>query len=299
MAFLESFERGDKSVNESKAKKKKLTFTKGEKIFLGILIIIYIIVGIFNLKSMEPLTGVGERWIVTLPFGEGLLSRINPMTVIMSWLIMLILIVLAYRAGKKFSLIPGKFQLFMESLLEFIYSTVEDSTSKKEFVRPIFIIAATLFLFVVVSNVISGFPGVQVVPTDSGIKISLFEDTWYTPTSDINTNATYAVMVLIISHAFAIKVKGFGKWLKGFFEPNPIMFPMNIIGEIAKPISHSLRLFGNIAGGGILVLILSYMAKYMFIPVVLWGFFGIFVGVIQALVYSMLAIAYISSQIEE
>lgn len=280
-------------------KNRKITFTRGEKIFLGIFVLIYIIVGIFNMKTIEPLTNVGERWIITLPWGEGLLNRVNPMTLIMSWSIVLALIILAYKVGKNFKIIPNRIQLFMESILEFIYSTVEDSTSKKELVKPIFVIAATLFLFVVVCNIISGFPGIQVVPTDSGIKISLFEDTWYTPTSDINTNATYAVMVLIISHVFAIKVKGFGRWLKGFFEPNPIMFPMNLIGEIAKPISHSLRLFGNIAGGGILVLILSYMAKYMFIPVVLWGFFGLFVGIIQALVYSMLAIAYISAQIED
>jgi len=279
--------------------KKKIEFTKNEKVFLAIVFVVYIIVGIFNAKSMGALTGVGERWIVTLPWGKGLLSRVNPMTVIISWAIMILLITLAYKIGKNFKIIPNRLQFFVESVLNFIYSTVEDSTSRKDLVKPIFVIAATLFLFIVVSNVISGFPGIQVVPTDNGIKISLFEDTWYTPTSDINTNATYAVMVLIISHVFAIKVKGFGKWIKTFFEPNPIMFPMNLIGEIAKPISHSLRLFGNIAGGGILVLILSYMAKYMFIPVILWGFFGIFVGVIQALVYSMLAIAYISSQIED
>ncbi|HEY8541971.1 MAG TPA: F0F1 ATP synthase subunit A, partial [Pseudothermotoga sp.] len=72
-------------------------------------------------------------------------------------------------------------------------------------------------------------------------------------------------------------------------------FPMNVIGELSKPISHSLRLFGNIAGGALLTYLLAYMAKYLFLPVILWGFFGIFVGVIQALVFTVLAIAYISS----
>jgi F-type H+-transporting ATPase subunit a len=76
------------------------------------------------------------------------------------------------------------------------------------------------------------------------------------------------------------------------------MFPMNLVGEISKPISHSLRLFGNIYGGGILVLILSYMVKYLILPVVLWGFFGMFIGLIQAMVFSMLTIAYIAGQIE-
>jgi F-type H+-transporting ATPase subunit a len=105
-------------------------------------------------------------------------------------------------------------------------------------------------------------------------------------------------MTLVISHAFAIKVKGFGNWIKSFFQPVFIMFPMNLVGEISKPISHSLRLFGNIYGGGILVLILSYMVKYLILPVVLWGFFGMFIGLIQAMVFSMLTIAYIAGQIE-
>jgi F-type H+-transporting ATPase subunit a len=72
---------------------------------------------------------------------------------------------------------------------------------------------------------------------------------------------------------------------------------MNVIGELAKPISHSLRLFGNIGGGAILTFMLSYLVKYLLLPVVFWGFFGLFVGLIQALVFSMLAVAYISAQI--
>ena len=76
------------------------------------------------------------------------------------------------------------------------------------------------------------------------------------------------------------------------------MLSMNIVGEIAKPVSHSLRLFGNIMGGGLLVLIISYLVKYTLLPVYLWGFFGIFVGSIQALVFTILAIAYIGSVIE-
>ena len=104
-------------------------------------------------------------------------------------------------------------------------------------------------------------------------------------------------MVFVISHAFPIKAKGFKAWLKGWFEPNPIMMPMNVIGELSKPISHSLRLFGNIAGGAILTFIFSYMLKYFLLPIFLWGFFGLFVGTIQALVFSILVIAYISAQL--
>ena len=103
-------------------------------------------------------------------------------------------------------------------------------------------------------------------------------------------------MVLIISHAFAIKSKGFVSWFKSF-EPTPIMFPMNIVSEIAKPISHSFRLFGNIMGGGMLVLILSSIVKYFVLPVFLWAIFGWFFGIIQAFVFSLLTIVYIGSML--
>lgn len=73
---------------------------------------------------------------------------------------------------------------------------------------------------------------------------------------------------------------------------------MNIVGELAKPVSHSLRLFGNIMGGGLLVLIISYLVKYLILPTFLWGFFGMFVGSIQALVFTILAIAYIGALLE-
>ena len=276
----------------------KLNLSRKDKIFFIIFLIIYIVVAVLNYKHVGKLEGVGQRWIIGIGISENITLRLNPLTVIMSWAIMVFLMLSAVRFKKNLSLIPSRFQAFFEYILSFIYEIVEDAIPRKELVKPVFYISATLFLFIVISNILGGFPGIQVVPTDEGIKISLFQDTWFSPTADINTNATYAVMVLILSHAFAIKVKGFWRWFKSFFEPNPLMFPMNVIGELAKPISHSLRLFGNIAGGGILVLILSYMTKYIFIPVILWGFFGLFVGVIQALVFSMLAIAYISAQIE-
>ncbi|MDI3524276.1 F0F1 ATP synthase subunit A [Kosmotoga sp.] len=277
----------------------RIQLTKGDKIFLTFIALGYIAVLIYTVATgyTFSLEGVGERWIYQLPFGTGPLSRINPMTVIMTWVIMAGLIIFVSTV-KVFKVIPGKKQTLLELALEFILDMTKDAIPKKEFVRPTFNIAATLFLFILIANILSGIPGVQVVPTDSGIKITLFEDTWYTPTSDLNTNATFAVLVLIISHAFAIKAKGFTTWLKSFFEPNPIMFPMNIVGELAKPVSHSLRLFGNIMGGGLLVLIISYLVKYLILPTFLWGFFGMFVGSIQALVFTILAIAYIGALLE-
>jgi F-type H+-transporting ATPase subunit a len=280
-----------------------LSLSKGEKIFVGIILAAIIVTWLFslpNIGGMEQLSemGIGTKWIYTFGEEAGFFTRINWLTVIMGGIICLVVIIFAHGVSKKFSMIPNRKQSAVELFLDFMYKTVEDSITVKEYVKPVFVISTTLFIFIGVANIISGIPGLNVSVINGEPHFSLFLDTWYTPTSDLNTNATYALMTLVISHAFAIKVKGFGNWIKSFFQPVFIMFPMNLVGEISKPISHSLRLFGNIYGGGILVLILSYMVKYLILPVVLWGFFGMFIGLIQAMVFSMLTIAYIAGQIE-
>jgi F-type H+-transporting ATPase subunit a len=278
----------------------KITFSKKEKIFLSIFIAAYIVVAILNIQQLkktpmeEIFGGLGKRWIVDI---NGF--RFNPMTIMVGAGIAVLLILIAYRL-RRFELVPNRKQALIESILETFYEIVDESIPDKRFVKPTFVIATTLFLFIAFSNVIGGaVPGINVVAAEDGSiqKITLFSDIWPAPTGDLNTNLTYAVLVLIISHVFAIRSKGFKEWLKTWFYPNPVMFPINLIGELAKPISHSLRLFGNIGGGAILVYILSYMTKYFFAPIVFWGFFGIFVGLVQAFVFSMLAVAYISSQL--
>ena len=278
----------------------KINLTKSDKIFLGSILGGYIAVLIYVLTTgyKFKLEGVGQRWIFQLPFGEGALSRVNPMTIFMTWAIMALIVYLVTRV-KVFEVIPGKKQSLLEAILEYVYDLVKDSVNRKEFVRPIFNIAAALFIFILASNIIGSLPGVSAIPVEGGgFKISVLSDTWYAPTSDLNMNLMLAGFVFVMSHAFAIKAKGFKRWIKSFFEPVWWMFPMNVIGEIAKPVSHALRLFGNIMGGGILMLIIGYLVKYFVAPVFLWGVFGLFFGAIQALIFTILAIAYISSLIE-
>jgi len=281
----------------------KLSLDRRTKILLIVFLVIYVVVGVLNAiylskQSMsEAFKNVANRWVVKLPFGEGIFSRINPLTIFMTWGIMLIIIVIAL-SFRKPQIIPDRKQSALESLMDFVYQMVEDAIPDQRFVRPTFYLACTLFIFIVFSNILGGaIPGISVEANAQGNveKIYLFSDTWFSPTADINTNAFLAVFVFVISQVFAIKSKGFKAWAKSWFEPIPLMFPMNVIGELSKPISHSLRLFGNIAGGALLTYLLAYMAKYFFLPVILWGFFGLFVGVIQALVFTVLAIAYISS----
>ncbi len=276
----------------------KVSFSKGEKIFLGAFLTVYAGVAFWNFDKIQFPEGIGRVWQVKVPL-PSLLGTINPTTLIMTAVVFSFLIYVAVDFKKHLRRVPSRKQAGIELLLAFVYELVEDVIPVEEFVRPTFYVSATLFLFILFSNLLGGIPGISFGVSNHHLVLNMFTDTWPSPTGDLNTNVTYAVMVMVISHLFAIKLKGFKTWAKGFISPNPIMLPMNIIGELAKPVSHSLRLFGNIAGGGIMVLMLSYLTKYTVVPIVLWGFFGFFVGTIQAFVFSMLAIAYISVQLEQ
>jgi len=291
------------------AEKKRRRMSKKTKIQLTIFLIVYVTVGIINVQYLpkspsDVLGNVANRWIV----GNGpWFLQINPMTIIMSLVVITIIVLFARAVHKEYSLVPNRKQAFAESVMDFVYDIVQSSIPDERFAKSTFKIATTLFLYIAVANLLGGFvPGISVDVTKTigangeiirNAKFMLFSDTWFAPTADLNTNLTYAIMVLVISHYFGIKAKGFKAWLKSFVEPVPFLLPLNIIGELAKPISHSMRLFGNITGGGVLVLALSYFVKYMFLPPLLWGYFGIFSGLIQAFVFSTLTIAYISSQV--
>jgi F-type H+-transporting ATPase subunit a len=280
-----------------------MTLSKKEKTFVIVMVVAIVVVWIFALPDIGGMKelknmGIGSRWVFTFPGQEGsFFTRINLLTTGVGALIVVLLISIAANIRKTCSLVPNRKQSLIEALLQYVYELTEEGINDKRFVKPVFVIAMTLFLFIATSNLMSGMPGISASVKNGQPVISFFTDTWYVPTSDINSNGTYALAILIISHAFGIKVKGFKAWIKTFFEPIPVMFPMNVIGELAKPISHSCRLFGNIFGGGILVLILSYILKYLFVPIFLWGFFGMFFGLIQALIFSVLSIVYIGTQI--
>jgi F-type H+-transporting ATPase subunit a len=129
------------------------------------------------------------------------------------------------------------------------------------------------------------------------------------PTRDINTPVALAVIAIGVAQISAIRVNGFRAWLAEFFEPafrvkgiwlpNLFMFPLNVVGEIGKAISLPFRLFGNIFGGAVIILVATWLVPHLLgIPPIatpfLNFFFGVFVGTIQAFVFTMLSLTYIA-----
>ena len=189
--------------------------------------------------------------------------------------------------------VPGGVQLFWEALTIQMRGQIESAIGMKiaPFVLPL---AITLFVFILTSNWLA------VLPLQSGGADGAAGQ-WYQPTaSDINIVLALALFVFVAYHAAGIWRRGIGghplKVVKGHVA---FLAPINIVEELAKPISLALRLFGNIFAGGILVALIAMFPWYIqWAPNAIWKTFDLFVGLIQAFIFALLTILYFSQSME-
>jgi len=290
-----------------------------------------------------------------LPF-EGF----NAATLYNSWLIMAVIIVLSLLVVTRLELVPGRLQVGFEMLTEF-FEDICNSTLGEEHGRRYLPFIATLFVFVLLANVIGTIPNFLAWAGWPG---------FYAPTQDLNTPLGLAVIVFFVVHISSIRVNGFRGWLWSFYEPsfpgdrlagrilavvlflggvwlnyvsivkyvaafgdmsltgkfgmglmvgafaansvlitiyafqlgrvpNVPMAPLNVVGELGKAISHPFRLFGNIFGGFVILTVVSHLIMHVGLPPLLSAFFGLFIGLVHAFVFAMLALAYTAVQIRE
>jgi len=119
------------------------------------------------------------------------------------------------------------------------------------------------------------------------------------PTADYNTPLALALMAFVLWTYWGIKEQGFLGYVKGFFQPIFVIAPLNFVDQVSRVLSMSFRLFGNIMGGAIIIIVVGYLLKDLVIPVPLGMFFGLFVGTVQAFVFTMLTLTYIAVSCKE
>ncbi|MDJ0782977.1 MAG: F0F1 ATP synthase subunit A [Desulfosarcinaceae bacterium] len=209
----------------------------------------------------------------------GLRLAFNLEVILMTWIAFGLVILFGYLCARKSALLPGPLQALGELLVDQLYQLAEDALDKELAVKYGPMICA-LFMFLVVGNWLGIIPHLE------------------EPTKDLNTPLSLGVMGFVIAHAAGIRSKGFKSYIKEYMEPIFFMAPLNIIGELAKIVSISFRLFGNIMGGSIIILVVSYLTYSILLPPFLYAFFGLFVGTIQAFVFTMLTVVYISVQVK-
>jgi F-type H+-transporting ATPase subunit a len=203
---------------------------------------------------------------------------VNNHTLIMTWVVIGITLLFAWLATRDRKMVPGPWQMIAELLVGWFKELVRDALGDA-YEERYFPLICALFIFLLLCNWIGIVPGLE------------------EPTKDLNTTLGLGIMGFIIAHGTAIKVKGLKDYVKEYFEPMFFLAPLNVVGEIAKVISISFRLFGNIMGGSIIIVVVSYLIWGLLLPPFLYGFFGLFVGTVQAFVFTMLTLVYISVQI--
>jgi F-type H+-transporting ATPase subunit a len=220
---------------------------------------------------------------------------VNTDTVYATALAAVIVLGLAFflRAKVTSSGVPNGVQLFFEAITVQMRDQIETTIGMRvaPFVLPL---AVTLFVFILVANWLSVLP-VQ-YQTSDGKTHELFAP----PASDINFVLALALFVFVCYHGAGIWRRGIIgypiKLLKGHVA---FLAPINLVEELAKPISLSLRLFGNMFAGGILVALIALFPAYiMWLPNAIWKSFDLFVGAIQAFIFALLTILYFSQSME-
>ena len=191
-----------------------------------------------------------------------------------------ILIVMAKLATAKVALVPSGLQNVFESILEMIMNFMADVMGEKN-ARRFFPMIATFSLFIFSCNLLGVLPGMV------------------SATANLNITVACALIVFFTVHIYGVKEHGFA-YIKHFMGPviwlAPIMFPIEFISHLARPVSHSLRLFGNIMGEDTLLVILFSMVPIL-VPLPIMAFM-VFTSLVQTFVFVLLAILYVQGAVE-
>ncbi len=203
------------------------------------------------------------------------------MTIVFNTLfVVAILSVLSFLATRSMQVYPGRLQNVMEVIVDGFHSLLLDTMGHHG--KKFFPLIATIGLFILTSNLIGIIPGFE------------------SPTANINTNAAMALVVFFMTHIVGVMTHG-PKYFKQFLGPVwwliPLMLPIEIISHLSRPLSLTFRLFGNIAGEDIVLLVVLLLVPLIVpLPIMI---LMIFTSVVQTLVFMLLAMMYIGGAMEE
>jgi len=217
-------------------------------------------------------------------------------TLLMSWVIIAFLFIITFIFRKKLSALPKGLQNIIEIVIEKLLAFMESVTGDRRQAKRFFPLVATIFIFVILSNWLEIVPGLGTI----GIYEELHGETVLVPfirsaSADLNVTLGIAAVAVISIQIFGIASLGLFKYAGKFINfKGPIEFFVGIlelISEVAKMISFSFRLFGNIFAGEVLLTVVLFLVPYL-VPLP-FLFLEIFVGFIQALVFSMLTLVFL------
>lgn len=196
-----------------------------------------------------------------------------------TWLAMIVLLGMTLLVRRSIEMVPEGIQNFVELILVQLVQLMDDYIGKGG--RKFMPLIGSLAFYIFVANIMGLFPGAV------------------SPTANINTNAAMALVVFVVYQIVGVQVHGL-RYFKQFLGPvwwmSPLMLPVEILSHLARPVTLSMRLFGNIRGEDLVILVLASMFFLLPIPMM---FFAIFTSILQTFVFIMLTMVYLSLAVEE
>ncbi len=200
-----------------------------------------------------------------------------PQTTVTQWIVMAVLIILAFIFTRNLKVVPTGKQALLESFLGMLYNLFYGVLGEhgKKYIPYMM----TLIMFIGASNIMGIF---GVAP----------------PTKNLNATAALAITSIVLIQYASIRHRGVGGWLKHFGHPNKIVTPLNVLELVIKPFSLCMRLFGNILGAFIVMELIIFCVPVA-VPAVFSLYFDLFDGLLQAYIFCFLTSLYISEAFED
>jgi len=227
-------------------------------------------------------------------------------TLLTVWLTMGILVLVALVVRNKLQLVPAKGQVATELLLGGVYDYMTEVLESKALARKFFPLVMTIFIFILTMNWVGLLPGVDSIglhteATSHGEVVSKFIPFFHPPATDLNITIGFAIIAFVAIELAGVTLLGFFKYAGKFINfRSPLGFVIGLIellSEVARLISFSFRLFGNIFAGKTLLMVVMFLATPYLLPVPLIAY-EFFVGFIQAFIFAILTLYFIKLAIE-
>jgi F-type H+-transporting ATPase subunit a len=197
-------------------------------------------------------------------------------SIITTWGIMLAVTVIAWLSTRHLEMLPGTFQTIVEGIVTAIDEAI--AAVAPEHGRQILPFIASLWLFLVIANLLGLIPGL------------------HSPTRDLSVTSALAILVFFSVHWFGIKTQGLKNYLRHYLSPTPILLPFHIISEFTRTLALAIRLFGNIMSLDMAAMMVLLVAG-LFAPIPIL-MLHIIEALVQAYIFGMLALVYVAGAIQ-
>ncbi len=220
-------------------------------------------------------------------------------TLVTSWIVVVLLLTIAFFVNRRISLVPSRLQILFEEIITYIHTFMRDTLENDAVARRYLPLLVTMFLFIATSNLIEFTPGI-------GSLGFFHEGGGFSPllrsvNTDLNVTLALAIIAVIAIEIAGVAALGFFRYAGKFLNfSSPLNFAVGLIelvSEVSRLVSFSFRLFGNIFAGEVLLAVVVYFAPYI-VPAPLMAF-ELFVGVVQGAVFALLTLFFIKLAIAD